>query len=318
MRSVEQIVHFFCKKSTIFTKYATKLAYFLHISKKNCNFVAILSKIMKDKQQFFKSVTGFVTINLALALIVAIALFMIVIGWLKGYTLHGNEVTIPSVTGMSCEEAEIVLQGSGLYLVVVDSTFSNKAPLGTIVEQTPPADSHAKPNRPVYVVMNARTKRLIPLPELHDVSYRQAEATLRSIGLKVGDVTYEPSLYPDNVLDVRDGQTSLEAGVRLPEGSSVTLVVGRRQGNKLVTVPSLLGMSLSQARSALLSVGLTIGAYTYDVEPTPETLDSYIVYRQSPVDGATLQEGATVNIMLSTDIERAITTDNARSEDNFF
>ncbi len=269
---------------------------------------------MKDKQKFSKSVTGFVTINFVIALVVAIALFMIVIGWLKGYTLHGNEVTIPSVTGMSCEEAEIVLQGSGLYLVVVDSTFSNKAPLGTIVEQTPPAESHAKPNRPVYVVMNARTRKLIPLPELRDVSYRQAEATLRSIGLKVGDVTYEPSLYPDNVLDVRDGQASLEAGTRLPEGSSITLVIGRRQGNKMVTVPSLLGLSLSQARSTLLSAGL----YTYDVEPTPETLDSYIVYRQSPVDGASLQEGATVNIMLSTDIERAITTDNARSEENFF
>ena len=280
--------------------------------------MAILSKIMKDKHQFFKSVTGFVTANLVIALVVAIVLLMIVVGWLKGYTLHGNEVTIPSVTGMSCEEAQIVLQGSGLYLVVVDSTFSNKAPLGTIVEQTPPAESHAKPNRPVYVVMNARTKRLIPLPELRDVSYRQAEATLRSIGLKVGNVIYEPSLYPDNVLDMREGQTSLEAGTRLPEGSSITLVIGRRQGNKIIIVPSLLGMSLSQARSTLLSAGLTIGAYTYDVDPTPETLDSYIIYRQSPADGASLQEGSTVNIMLSTDIERAITTDNARSEENFF
>lgn len=273
---------------------------------------------MKDKQHFFKSVTGFVTINLAAVIVVTIILLMLVIGWLKGYTMHGKEVTIPSVTGLSREEAEVVLQSSGLYLVVVDSTFSNKAPLGTIVEQTPPAESHAKPNRPVYVVMNARTRRLIPLPELRDVSYRQAEATLRSIGLKVGDVLYEPSLYPDNVLDVRDGETSLEAGTRLPEGSSITLVIGRRQGNKMITVPSLLGMSLSQARSTLLSVGLTIGAYTYDEEPTPETLDSYIVYRQSPADGSALQEGSTVNIMLSTDIERAITTDNARSEDNFF
>ena len=280
--------------------------------------MAILHKIMKEKQQFFKSATGFVTTNLIAAVIVAIVLFMIALGWLKGYTLHGKEVVIPSVVGMSQEESEVVLRGSGLYLVVVDSTYSDKAPLGTIVEQTPPALSHAKPNRPVYVVMNARTKRLIPLPELHDVSYRQAEATLRSIGLKVGEVLYEPSLYPNNVLDIRDGETSIEVGTRLPEGTEVTLVIGRQQGNQMVTVPALLGMSLSQARATLLSVGLTIGAYTYDEEPTPETLDSYIIYQQIPLEGATLQEGSTVNIMLSTNLERAITTDEQQNEENFF
>jgi len=273
---------------------------------------------MKDKQQFFGSVTGFVTINIALAVIVAIVLFICATLWLKSYTLHGKEVTIPSVTGLSQEEAEIVLRGSNLYLVVVDSTFSAKTPLGTIVEQTPPAQSQAKPDRPVYVVMNASQKRMIPLPELHDVSYRQAEATLRSIGLKVDNVVYEPSLYPDNVLDIREGELSIEAGTRLPEGSSVTLVIGRRQSNKTVIVPALLGMSLSQARATLTSIGLATGSYEYDVPPTPETLDSYIVYQQIPTEGASLQEGSTVNLMLSTDLERAITTGVQNNEENFF
>ena len=273
---------------------------------------------MKEKQQFFQSVTGFVTINLVIAVAVVIVLFVCATLWLKGYTLHGKEVVIPSVTGMSQDEAEIVLRGSELYMVVVDSTYSDKTPLGTIVEQTPPALSHAKPDRPVYVVMNARTRRMIPLPELHDVSYRQAEATLRSLGLKVGEVQYEPSLYPDNVLDIRDGNKSLEVGTRLPEGSTVTLVIGRRQGNRIVTVPALLGQSLSQARATLLNIGLTIGAYSYDKEPTPETLDRYIIYRQSPTEGATLMEGSTVNIMLTTDLERAITTDTQQNEEKFF
>ena len=232
---------------------------------------------MQDKLQSSKSATKFVVTNIVIAVVIAVVLFVIVVLWLNKYTLHGKEITIPQVTGMTQEEAEIVLRGSGLYMVVVDSTYSDKAPLGTVVEQTPPALSHAKPDRPVYVVMNARTKQLIPLPELHDVSYRQAEATLRSIGLQVAKVVYEPSLYPDNVLDVRAGGLSLSEGMRLPEGSGVTLVVGRRQGNSTVIVPSLLGMSLPQARTALLQIGLTIGAYTYDVEPTPENLDKYII-----------------------------------------
>lgn len=274
--------------------------------------------MMKEQQQPSKSATKFVVTNILIAAGVAVVLFVSVVIWLRHYTLHGKEVTIPQVTGMTQEEAEIVLRGSGLYLVVVDSTYSDKAPLGTVVEQTPPALSHAKPDRPVYVVMNARTKQLIPLPELHDVSYRQAEATLRSIGLRVAKVEYEPSLYPDNVLDVRAGGMSLNEGTRLPEGSGVTLVVGRRQGNSMVSVPSLLGMSLAQARSTLLKMGLTIGAYQYDVEPTPETLERYIIYQQSPTEGATLQEGSTVNIRLTTDIERAIISDTPQKSDESF
>lgn len=273
---------------------------------------------MKQTQQFFKSATGFVVINLIIAVVVALVLFIGVTLWLKGYTLHGKEVTIPQITGMSQQEAEIVLQGSEMYMVVVDSTYSDKAPLGSVVEQTPRAGSHAKPNRPVYVVMNAQTKRQVPLPELHDVSYRQAEATLRSLGLKIDKVEYEPSQYPDNVLDVRMGGKSLEEGTRLTEGTAVTLVIGRRQGDRMVAVPALLGMSLSGARSALLSIGLTIGIYTYDEEPTPETLESYIIYQQSPTEGTVLQEGSMVNIRLTTDLERAITTDNNRNEESFF
>ncbi len=306
------------KKIFFFLKSLTKLAQFLHISKKSCNFVAFFVKIMKEKQQKPKSVTRFVAINLAAAVVVAILILSGVILWLKGYTLHGKEITVPQITGLSQQEAEMVLRGSDLFLVVVDSTYSDKAPLGTVVEQTPPALSHAKPDRAVYVVMNARTKRLIPLPELHDVSYRQAEATLRSIGLKLDKVEYEPSLYPDNVLDVRLEGNSLEAGTRLEEGTGVTLVIGRRQGNRMVTVPALLGMSMSQARAALINVGLSMGEYTYDVEPTPETLDRYIIYKQTPTEGASLLEGSPVNIQLTTNLERAIISDDAQSEEKFF
>lgn len=278
----------------------------------------IFGKIMKEKQNFFKTTTGFVVLNVCLAIVVALVLLIIGVRWMKHYTLHGNEVTIPRITGMTEEEAQIVLRSSDMFMVIVDSTFSNKAPLGTIVEQTPPAFSHAKPGRPVYVVMNARTKRMIPLPDLRDVSYRQAEATLRTIGLKVGEVLYEPSLYPDNVLDIRDGENSLEEGTRLEEGTSVTLVIGRRQGNRMVNVPALLGMSMAQARNTLLSVGLTIGVFEYDVEPTPETLESYIIFRQTPVEGTPLQEGSTVNISLTTNLERAITSEGSQNEEKFF
>lgn len=263
----------------------------------------------------------FVGINIILAIVLGIILLLGFIFWLKGYTLHGKEVTVPEVLGLQAEEATIILHSSDLVLDVVDSTYSTSFPLGAIVEQTPPAYSHTKPNRPVYVVVNARSRRMVPLPELHDVSYRQAEATLKSVGLTVGDVVYEPAVYAGNVLDVRSGEISLSAGTRLEEGSSVTLVIGQQQGNRMVVVPSVLGKSLSDTRASLLSTGLTIGAIYYDEEPkdnSAETIAQYIVFQQHPQDGETIQEGSAVTIWMSTSLERAAMNSGEVNEDDFF
>ena len=64
---------------------------------------------MKEKRNSTKSATRFVVINIAIAVLVTVILFTCVTLWLKGYTLHGQEVTIPQITGLSQEEAEMVL-----------------------------------------------------------------------------------------------------------------------------------------------------------------------------------------------------------------
>ena len=266
------------------------------------------------------SIWKFILVNLAIMLIITVLLLIALKLWLNKYTEHGVEVEVPQITGLTVEEAEILLQGETLRIEVIDSTYSSKVPLGTIVEQSPAPVSHVKRGRTVYVVMNARQKRQVALPQLADVPYRQAESTLRQVGLTPAGLVYQPSAYRDLVLDILgEDSVSIPAGTLLTEYTPVVLVVGQGLGTAQVITPDLKGLNLQDCRSLLLAAHLTLGTTEYDIEPTDENRNLYLVYDQRPAAGSRLLEGETVSILLSTDKEKAATVKPADDdEEDFF
>ena len=275
---------------------------------------------MGKKNIFDKSDAIFLGINILLAIVVVVIILVSLIAYLKSYTQHGVEVEVSNVRGLAKEDAEAVLDQQGLRLVVIDSTYSEKVPFGTIVEQDPMPDSHAKLGRAVYVTVNASGKRQIPMPNLQDMSYRQAETTLRGLGLIVDTIyDYEPSSFRDLVLDVKAHGQSVQPGEKIAVGTKVRLVVGFGRGTEEVEVPSVIGMSPVDARRVLLSHRLTVGAVTCD-EAVEEDGTPLFVYQQIPAAGEKLIEGETVALKLTMDPEKAATgtLSNEPEEDNWF
>lgn len=260
----------------------------------------------------------FIGKNILIALAIFIVILIILIIWLRHYTEHGQEVQVPQLVGMKVEDADTLLAKDRLLLQVIDSTFSRAVPLGTIVDQNPPAFSHVKHDRAIYIVVNARTRKHVILPELHDISYRQAENMLRQIGLQVGEVSYEPSEYRDLVIGVMHHGENIENGIQLEEGSVVDLVVGIGQGTEMVFVPELRGMTLTQARATLLGQHLTMGAPNYDEQPNEEQDQEFVIYSQDPLPDKSIREGSSVKVWLSTDPEKAIIADTHEDEEEFF
>lgn len=300
---------------------SAKLQCFLDICKKNRNFAenfCIFMLFFMKKGENDTSNVHFIVKNVLIAAAIVVVGLIVLIIFLRHYTQHGKEVVVPELTGLYTEEAVIVLAHEQLTLQIIDSTFSRQVPLGTILEQTPPANTHAKPGRIIYAVINASTRKQVMLPELHDVSFRQAENTLRQLGLVIGEVRYEPSQYRDLVLAIMRGEESLECGVKIEEGSTIDLVIGQGQGTEMVIVPDLRGMSLKEARSLLLHERLCLGSHTYDIDPTEETESQYIIYSQKPLSGSNALEGSGIEVWLSTDIEKTVTADVQTSEEDFF
>ena len=274
---------------------------------------------MDKKSNTKTSRLKFILTNMIVAVGVIGIILITLIMCLRNYTQHGHEVVVPDLTKMHIEEAKIIAAAEGLNIEVIDSTYSQKTPLGTIVEQTPQKGANVKQGRTIYVIQNARFRRPVILPELRDLSLRQVEATIKALGLTIGEILYEPSTFKNILLDIRVLGTSVPAGTRLEEGTPITLVVGKGQGIEQVAVPHIVGKSFEEARSWLLASSLTLGSVVYDITPTDETLNQYIIYQQNPLSGTVVVEGTSVNIKLSTDIEKAITTnEDENSEEEFF
>lgn len=301
------------------SKIHAKVTLFLHIRKKKCNFAAKLYIFMeKAKKNHTTSPWKVILINFLIAVTVAFILLAILLIGLRQYTQHGVEITVPEITELYFEEARIILESEGLHIEVIDSTYSTKVPQGTIVEQTPLAGSKVKQGRTVYVIQNAQMRRPVFIPELRDISLRQAQATLKTLGLVVDSIIYEPSAYRDIILDIRVDNESVNMGQRLEEGSKVVLIVGKGRGTEEVTIPNIVGKSLDEARSWLLSHTLTVGVVEYDLPPTEENIQMYMVYSQEPESGTIVVEGSSVNLKLSMDIEKTVTADNEQDEEEFF
>ena len=107
-----------------------------------------------NQQQKFNWKAAIINIA-AMITLVAILIAGLVI-YLRNYTQHGTEITVPNITNMHIAEAEILLAADDLHVQVIDSTYSTKTPLGTIVEQNPSPGSQVKRGRTIYVIQNAR------------------------------------------------------------------------------------------------------------------------------------------------------------------
>jgi beta-lactam-binding protein with PASTA domain len=272
-----------------------------------------------DFKTFWKeSTAGFIIKQILLAIIIVVVLAWVTLLLLDKYTHHGESVTVPDLQGLYQEEARNILEPYDLYPMVIDSIYVKDKPLGTIVEQIPPANSSVKKNRSIFLILNKREAKLIPFPEVNDVSVRQAEALIKSLGLNVSNIFYRPSEFKDLVIDVTYNNQHIEAGTRLPEGSHVDLIVGSGIGHSIATVPLLIGKSLKEARIEVVASLFIIGGVNYDVTPLDDE-ENYVIYKQNPVAGGKISEGSHIDIWLSKDkelIEQSLK--NQVEEEEFF
>ncbi len=273
---------------------------------------------MSFKSFLKNSDVAFVLKMVLLAVIIVVVLAVAALLWLDKYTHHGDEVIVPDVVNSYVEEASILAGAEGLHLQIADTTYNRRFKLGSIVEQKPAANSRTKRGGDLYVIVNAKTVQQVPLPNLRDISFRQAEATLRSIGLALGEVTYQPSEYKNLVLDVRKDGEAVNAGQRFPEGTTIDLVVGLGSGTEETVAPNLLGKTPDQARAILLAKKLSLGGIHYDAEETDDNRDLFVIYAQNPSPDAYIREGAHIDIYVTTDQAKAQAAADEMAQDEFF
>ncbi|TDQ30782.1 PASTA domain-containing protein [Zeaxanthinibacter enoshimensis] len=180
---------------------------------------------MKDFIKFLGSRTFL--INLGLAAVSVVLLTILAMQWLRSSTNHGEYVEVPDLSRLSVTEMRKKIEEAGLRYEVMDSAnFNPDYPRFSIIEQTPKGGNKVKENRKIYVTVNPSGYKKVSVPNIIQVTQRNAESMLRAVGLEVERVTYIDQLGKNMVYYIKHKGKQVKPGDKLPKKSEIELVCG--------------------------------------------------------------------------------------------
>ncbi|MFW5805068.1 MAG: PASTA domain-containing protein [Bacteroidales bacterium] len=242
--------------------------------------------------------------NFLLAVFIAAVLVGGVWILLRIYTDHGEALTVPDIVGLHEAEAKDICNQKGLRYEIMDSIYSDEVELGAIAEQHPPAGSKVKSRRRIYLIKNAEQPETVPLPDIYDVSFRQARSILEAYGLQPGRLEYIPDIGKNVVLRMKVNGEIVKPGKSILKGDTVDLVLGQGLSDDKTYVPNVEGLTLDAATTILNDRFLNVGAVLYDqtVKTEKDSLQAKIFKQYPPfytINHVNL--GTFVDVWLSTD-----------------
>ncbi|MFR7990620.1 MAG: Stk1 family PASTA domain-containing Ser/Thr kinase [Anaerovoracaceae bacterium] len=220
-----------------------------------------------------------------------IAVIAVVIGILYAFGVIGGGIEVPNLVGMTTEEAEAELNELGLKMEVGEEVPSDEIEEGLIASQTPDEGETVEEGDTVTVMLSSG-KPTGQVPSLVGRPYDEdsIRALLEASNYQLGSVTYQES-------DAEEGEIINQdpgAGTEAEEGTSVNVVVSK--GTDKRTVPTLVGLSVDEAKQAIVDAGFTVGSISY-AEST--VYKQNIVMEQQYDAGEKLEEGTKINIVVS-------------------
>ena len=183
-------------------------------------------------RQFYKKRP--IVSTLILMLLISVLIVIFVSNSIRFFTFHGKEYPIPDLIGFDAEQLEKFQKDSNDFnfeIVINDSVFVPDKAGGTVLSQDPLPGNKAKNGRKIYLSVVAWTSPQIEMPNLVDLSLRQAENLLISNDLKLGQVIYKASKFPNAVLEQRYNGRIVEAGMLVPYQAKITLIVGKESSD---------------------------------------------------------------------------------------
>ena len=219
--------------------------------------------------------------------------------------IHGREVAIPKLVGMSPLEAERAGAASGLQVVVERQFYSADIPEGKIMTQMPPPGTKVRRGWSIRVAQSLGPQR-VAIPDVMGGSERIAELNIRRRGLSLGSVAHVN--LPDVPLDqvISQSPPANAGGVAAPK---ISLLVSAGPEPPTYVMPNLTGQPLGSAMLALQDAGIRVGKVSVLPPPLPgepqtapiapsavsEPSGASMIVTQTPAPGQKIVAGSAVN-----------------------
>jgi beta-lactam-binding protein with PASTA domain len=210
-------------------------------------------------------------------LFLLLIVFFLSLGWITGF---GKTAKVSSVVGQSYVAAQQQLEKEVFEVVILDSIYVDSVATLAFIRQTPEADEIVKAGRTIYLTINRMVPPQVEMPSLVGFSLKSAELYLQSLQLKLGAITYKPDFARNAVLDQLFNGVPIAQGVKIPLGSTISLVIGTGLGGEETDVPNLVGLTYPEALNQLSLQGINLGS-VLSVETIKDSAASF-VFRQTP------------------------------------
>jgi serine/threonine-protein kinase len=208
----------------------------------------------------------------------------------EGSTVHlrvssgPGQAAVPSVVGLSQNEAEKQLQDAG-FKTKAEEEFSDTVKKGQVISTTPAVGTLVERGTTVTLTVS-KGKEQVAVPDVEGETEDNARSAIENAGLKVGKVTSEESDQdPGTVIS-----QSPAAGKQVAKGSAVTLTVA-----KAVKVPDVVDETEEDATKALEDAGFTVRVRD-QATTTPD--EDGVVLEQSPAGDEERPKGSRVTIIV--------------------
>jgi serine/threonine-protein kinase len=220
-----------------------------------------------------------------------VALGVLLIGLLGAwYTFlgPGSKIVVPSLAGLTVNEAKKDLSELGLTLRIGSEEFSEDIPEGRIIKSEPAGGGRVSENGEV-VVFTSKGKERILVPSLLGLNSEDAQKLIEKNNLFVGEISEEFSSDFAKGLIIR---TIPASGDRVKRDTQVSIVISK--GVESVAIADYRGKSGEQALNELVEAGFDVDSkYVFS-----EDLPAGAVVSQSPAQGEA-EKGSLITLTVS-------------------
>ena len=204
-----------------------------------------------------------------------------------------QQYLVPQFVGQTKDQATQALNASGSHfkLGTITESYSDSAPEGQVIDQTPSANRQAPEGTAVNLVISkgAKPAAAVKVPDLTNKSPSEAESALAAVGLKArnGD-----SVESDDVTVGYVATQEPAAGSDAKAGDTITYHLSSGKGK--ADVPDVTEMTAERASDVLKDAGFKVDTQQQPSSSVPEGR----VISQSPANGKA-DKGSTVTIVVS-------------------
>jgi serine/threonine-protein kinase len=207
-----------------------------------------------------------------------------------GYQLLGvGKISVPSLVGMSQNEAKEALSNIGLLSEVVEEVFSEDIAQGKVISSSPGGGGRISPAGTVGLVLSKGQER-IEIPVISNLTPDVATQKISALGLTIGDINEVFDMKVESGFVIG---TDPKSGEKVKRNSVVNIVVSK--GIEKIALISYVGKGGDEALSELTNSG-------FDVKVVYKFSDKVFkgqVVSQSPEISDAIGLGSKIELVLS-------------------